>query len=225
MTTKQWLYMGGAIIVLSIIIGLLLQKGCNKKKEIVLNPTKQTIDSANDAQRAVIAFRDSMIAEQLKVKSNNDSLKKIVKDQSHQLDIKNVKISALLKEAAIYKRYNDTIAYVESCDILIPEVERLMDENNAHRKTNYALQNSLDSAVGQGSFRYARIDYEYDLLKARFDGVAEVADQLVQDNRKLDKKANKRFVFGPQTGVMYDIGNGKFVPYIGFGATYRLIAF
>lgn len=225
MTTKHWLYMGGAIIVLSIIIGLLLQKGCKKQKEIILNPTMKTVDSANDAQRAVIAFRDSMIAEQAKVKLQTDSLKKVVKEQSHLLDIKNVKISALAKEASLYRKYNDTAAYIESCDILIPEVERLMDENNAHRKTNYALQNSLDSAVGQGSFRYARMDYEYDLLKARFDDVAEVTDQLVQDNRKLDRKANKRFIVGPQSGVMYDIGNGKFVPYLGVGVTWKLVAF
>lgn len=224
MATKHWLMMGGAIIALSIIIGVLAQKGCKKEKEpIPLSPTMQEVDRIKQHE-SDLKFIDSVLAVKAKTDKVIDSLKGVVDKQSDQLGVKEIKITALSREAALNKKYKDTAAYLVNCDSAFKQIENGIDLVNAYRISNAALRNCFDSAQDQASLAAARKDYLYSELKESFDKVSTNALRMEKDNKRLGKKASKRFVIGPQVGVTYSFTKGKPQAIFGIGVTYKIIS-
>jgi len=225
MTTKHFLWMGGAIIVLSIIIGVLFKNGCKKEKTpIPLSPTMEEIDKINQHVDD-LKFIDSVLKVKASVDKVIDSLKGVVDKQSDQLDVKELKITALSREAALNRKYKDTAAYLINCDSAFKQIGEGIELVNAYRISNISLQNSLDSAIGQGSLAAARKDYLYTELKESFDKVSSSALQMEKDNAKLTRKVQKRFAFGPQSGAMYNFSTRKVEPYLGIGFTWKILSF
>lgn len=217
--------MGGAIIVLSIIIGLLLQKGCNKKKIIHLSPTMYEIDHRNEAERIAKLYTDSVQALYDKKVHEADSLKRIVQRQEGILAVKDVKLTALTKEAALNKKYKDTAAYLVNCDSAFSQIEDAAIIVRKYTEDNALLRNSLDSAIGQGSLLIARKDYEHTELQESFARVTGMADALANENQKLSKKAARKNVIGIQGGGTYFFSDNKVRPYVGIGYTRAIFSF
>jgi chromosome segregation ATPase len=217
MQTKHYIIMIAVIVALAFTIGLLT---CNSKKkptEIVLHPTKNEVDSANIKKAKEKAFKDSLVTVITRLDKHNDSLESVVKKQSDVLNVKTLKINALTKEAALYRKYNDIPNYIEACDSLLPQISDLTSTLDIYRKDNAVLMDSISRMEDEQSLLTARMEFYQTDLQASLERVSNNALQLESNNKKLEKKSKKRWVITAQASYIFDGQQWRYGAGVGFG--------
>jgi chromosome segregation ATPase len=212
----------GVITVFAFVIGLMT---CNRNKETtVLHPTQATIDSAQKAKKAHDHYVDSINQKISRLEKERDSAKQDADKASAALDIKSLEVKALAKQVQHSKKYKDTATYIASCDSLASQVNDLLATVDLYQEENRNVTDSYDSLLGTTSFKIARLEYDYSVLRERFDKVSQRATSLEAANNKLDRKVSKRVIFGIQGGGTYSLQTKAAMPYVGVGFTYKLFA-
>jgi hypothetical protein len=211
----------GALIV--ILLTSIVFLTCRNRKEaaVVLHPTQEEIDKANKAKREHDLFVDSANKKIASLQKQKDSAVAVVKVKDALLDAKTSRIAALTKKAAGERLSNEEL-FIVSCDSLIPQVNDLVESVDQLQQDNRNVQDAYDSLLGATSLKSARLEYDYDQLKEGFNRVSSAAKGATAGMVKFKRKADRKFIAGPQAGVIYSISKNSFVPYIGVGITYRL---
>jgi predicted nucleic acid-binding Zn-ribbon protein len=193
-----------AIAVLAFVIGMLT---CNNRKNPPpreLHPTVSEIDSVNQKRAEQKAFTDSVLALLNQTKKAKDSIAKIVVKQSDLLEVKTLKINALTKEAALYRKYGDDIAYMGACDSLLPQISDLTFTVDLYRHDNANLMDSIQRIEDQQSILNARQQFFQGEMNATVDRLNQSALQLESTNRKLEKKANRKWSINLGASYIFD---------------------
>jgi hypothetical protein len=212
----------GVIAVFAFVIGLMT---CNRSKDVtVLNPTVVDRDSAIKAKQAHDHYVDSINQKISRLEKERDSATDIANKTSSALDIKSLQVKSLSKQVELSKKYKDTATYIESCDSLASQVNDLLATVDLYQEENRNVADAYDSLLGVTSFKIARLEYDYSVLNERFDKVSQRAIGLETTNNKLDKKVNRRVIFGIQGGATYGLQSKDALPYVGVGFTYKLFA-
>jgi hypothetical protein len=158
------------------------------------------------------------------LEKERDSAKQDADKASAALDIKSLEVKALAKQVQHSKKYKDTATYIASCDSLASQVNDLLATVDLYQEENRNVTDSYDSLLGTTSFKIARLEYDYSVLRERFDKVSQRATSLEAANNKLDRKVSKRVIFGIQGGGTYSLQTKAAMPYVGVGFTYKLFA-
>ena len=216
----KWIVTG----LIVVLVGSILFFTCRNRKEaaVVLHPTQQEIDQASKSKKEHDLFVVSTNAKIASLQKQKDSIAKVVLKKDIEIQVKSQKITALTKQAAGAKAEENELLFVQSCDQLIPQVNDLVEAVDQLQQDNRNVQDSYDSLLSTTSLKSARLEYDYSELKERFDRTASTAKGASVDVAKYKRKAERRFIAGPQAGVIYSISKGSFVPYIGVGISYRI---
>jgi chromosome segregation ATPase len=208
-----------AIAVLAFVIGMLT---CNSKKnpeERTLYPTTGQIDSMNAKKAKEKAYVDSLALSLNKTKRFSDSLKAVVSKQSDVIAVKNLKITALTKEAELYRKYNDTASYITACDSLLPQISDLSVTVDLYRENNSLLMDSISRLEDQRSLLNARQEFYQGELQASYDKLSSNSLQLESINRKLQKKASRKWAINLGASYIFDGQQWRYGAGISVGRT------
>lgn len=221
-----------AVIVALTAVCVLSIKSCrdNKREPLEKTFTQRQIDSV-----AAVYSESERLLSELILKNNvqssvNDSLKMVAAKTADSLELQSLRSRLLSREVQLARQKikdleggADLSNYMEKCDSLAVEADRLALLADKSRIENRVLQNSYDSLLGTNSIRIARVEFERDFYKEKFDTVAAYSLALEKAKTVSDKKAKKRLGIGPSIGGTYY--QEKIRPFAGISLQYHLIRF
>lgn len=213
----------GIVVILAISIMFMT---CREKKQpVILHPTKAEIEAAAKAKKEHELFINSTNSTIARLEGERDSISNIIKRKDAEIEVKSLRITSLTRQATLAKKYKDTLLFNTTCDSLLPQVDDLIATVDQLQIDNRNVQDAYDSLYGVANLKIARMEYDYSVLQERFDKVSSNAIQFETSSNKQKKKADKRLIFGLQTGTTYSFPKGRVVPYAGAGFTYRIARF
>jgi hypothetical protein len=227
--SATWTYI--LVIVALAVIATLSIKSCSEKKQInAPSYTERQIDSVLHVQEESEKILHQLLVDKNRIESTKDSLSMAIAMTATKLEIQTLKAAVAVKEAKLAKEKlanqegeKDYSEYVRACDSLIPQVDSLINIVGQARGEVLAVRNSYDSLLSNNSLQIARLEFDRDFYKEKFDKVSVHSLELEGENKKLDKKAGKRFGFGPFVGATY--ADEKIKPTAGVGLHYDIFRF
>jgi hypothetical protein len=215
-----------AIVVLAAIAALAI-KSCSDNRGGGASPsfTDRQLDSVRilkkEADRLDSVFKKTIIRQEWE----KDSLLSVLNITGTKLDLQTLKTRLAVREAQLARgkaeQDKDFTPYVEKCDSLLPQVDSLTNLVDQARREVLVAKNAYDSILSTNSLNAARLEFDRDFYKQKFDDLSVYTLALEKEKGKLQKKASKRIGIGPSAGVTYY--NNKAQPYGGVGITYSLI--
>lgn len=221
-----------SVIIALVVIAVLAIDGCSKKKNVFVEKTwtQKQMDSVMQNYEKSSSIIDELISRNNKTTAEKDSLLGIVDENGRKLEIQALKTTALTRESQLARTKlkdmesagQEMIDYIRSVDSLYPQIDSLVVLADKYRVENRSLQESFDSLLSTNSLRMARLEFDRDFNKEKFDTLAVYTLALEKSKDKSDKKANKKIIVGPVGGVTYY--QDKVRPFGGLGIMYKLFA-
>lgn len=230
MMNATWTYL--LVIIALAAIATLSIKSCSDRRGATNSPTytQRQIDSVRHQAEQSQKEIDRLVREKNRVESVKDSLSLAISLTATKLDIQSLKAKVAVREAQIAREElnkqkdgeKDYTDFVDKCDSLIPQVDSLINLVEVSKREVLLSKNAYDSLLSVNSLHAARLEFDRDFYKEKFENSSQVALQLEKSNSTLSKKAAKRLGIGPSVGVTYD---GEVKPMAGISLQWHVIRF